>query len=94
VVAETAAFAKAAAVMNEVDHGPDISRGDQLASRDGIPQVAEFEIQKVLDLPRLWTNCAIVKPLQIAAVRPAPHIRTVGGRLEQMRCVLFWPWAC
>ena len=47
MVAETAAFAKAAAVMNEVDHGPDISRGDQLASRDGIRQVAEFEIQKV-----------------------------------------------
>ena len=46
VVAETAGFAKAA-VMNEVDHGPDISRGDQLASRDGIRQVAEFEIQKV-----------------------------------------------
>ena len=78
--------------MNEVDHGPDMVINSPAATEFG--KLRNLKFKKFLDLPRLWTNCAIVKPLQIAAVRPAPHIRTVGGRLEQMRCVLFWPWAC
>ena len=34
-----------------------------------------------------------MEPVQIAAVRPAHHIKTGVGRLEQMRCVVFWPSA-
>jgi hypothetical protein len=28
------------------------------------------------------------------AARPAPYMGTVIDQLEQMQCVLFWPWAC